>query len=450
MTLRCLAGFRLRRPEGERTVSSSHFSFGTFSTVKQLVLALVATITLGLTPTASFAAAPSVKPTATGGTPLGPGTATAVVVAKVIDGDYRINPGTCTGVLLEPRIVATATHCILDRNTDRPKDLLEYYVVGPGSDFSEDHFQWSVLVDEVLLGPFKWANVPTPWYAASSVPADANWANDFALMVLAEPLPVREPVRIASREEIDTLVQSSAPMVSIGYGTGRTPDVLLQPLAVPRAVRPAGQGDAFGDFARSVEIVLTEGATTDDVLCPGDSGGPLLARDDGGWVLVGLTVAINYNNTCASSFDAQVSGNWAYHSQADRLLPLMERARQIAARNPVPAGYCEGSILEPPSGIFSLQERDVYTECRKGRVWRGAVCATGKRLILEEYTDGSWQTVRRLSGKRDADCPSDEPFFHRFSRRVPVGSFAEYQVRLPGRPQQDFVGRYFIHGFSRT
>ena len=167
--------------------------------------------------------------------------------------------GSCTGVVLDTATILTAAHCV--EGADAGQLTVRTF---PGAAVGKAR--------EIILSPD---------------PAEAG-KEDFAVIALAQPT-LRPAIDVpAPRAVDDTVVQGE--LIAIGAGA---------PTMVPVAVRLPGPGRVVR--WKDGQTVLT---FDESFACPGDSGGPVLARRSVGYVLVGLIVDGWSGGRCSRSWFA--------------------------------------------------------------------------------------------------------------------------------------------------
>lgn len=143
----------------------------------------------------------------------------------------------CSGVVLGPRLIATAQRCL----RGEPKGLAE---ILPTREYRV----------EIASSTLTWT-VRRAKYAA--VP-DCRWRElDFGILVLAEPAPWVVPLKIASAPGTGAKVQA------LGFG------------------HCAGQKETMKERVGTVRNRDSSGVVIDVPLCKGDTGGPVLEGPDG-------------------------------------------------------------------------------------------------------------------------------------------------------------------------
>jgi hypothetical protein len=149
------------------------------------------------------------------------------------------NGAVCSGVMLGPSIVATAQRCI--RGEGRKKGVTELSAAR----------EYRV---EIASSTLTWTNRRAKY----ALRPDCDWNElDVAILVLAEPAPWVQPLKVISAPNTGAKVQA--------LGFGNCPG------------QPRGMKDRFG----TVRSRVSEAVVIDVPLCKGDTGGPVVDGADG-------------------------------------------------------------------------------------------------------------------------------------------------------------------------
>ncbi len=166
--------------------------------------------------------------------------------------------GHCTGTLVAPDLVVTASHCLLNKRTGRmhrPESMK--FVAG------YDRGEYRAVRDVVEFG------FPDCDVYAGSIKGIEKMAFDVAVLRLAQPIEDIEPVAIGSAPDR----ASSGSLYLAGYQQDR-----------PYMLSVHGQCSQQRGFSSQYLLAHKCDATR------GASGGPLLLEKADGWTIVGLHV----------------------------------------------------------------------------------------------------------------------------------------------------------------
>ena len=195
-------------------------------------------------------------------------TSNGIVVA--LSHGINSNRAFCSGSLLEPRIVVTAGHCVVENGaaTFFPNGI---YIPTPGADLNKDVKSTRARVIQRF------------WVNGFTNSSDSVEANDFAVLVLDKDLAKPLLTRLATQTEISSLQSSRALITHLGYGKlGLNTDNDGVPRQLTLNMQPRS---IFSGFPTNSSF-QTRGSSTKSI-CPGDSGGPVVTKIGNDWVLLG-------------------------------------------------------------------------------------------------------------------------------------------------------------------
>ncbi len=184
----------------------------------------------------------------------------------------------CTGSLLAPDVVLTASHCIqlVDDQTNQlertlgPDDLV---VVAGALHVEESEEDQYFDIEEVLF------HDSFPAMAENNDPDGLGQDFDIALLLLTEPVETLPTVPILPPSRVDEVLTAGTSVIIAGYG-GQGP------------AEDSDAGELFiaeTPFQRRGAYEFIAGQPGNPDTCPGDSGGPLYVEDEGELYVVGAS-----------------------------------------------------------------------------------------------------------------------------------------------------------------
>jgi secreted trypsin-like serine protease len=292
------------------------------------------------------------RPLIIGGTSAEPGSfpmmAFVIYDAGVVD--YL-----CSGTVISSNVVLTAGHCGESTATGIVDAAANYTVVTGNVDWAASAGRQLSGVSQVILNP---------GFNPSTLDDDA------ALLVLSTPTTA-PPVQLASNPADLWLLDAGNAETLAGWGATVSGGGAVQQLQWADTVvqSPAScAGQAAGedaDFDANAQLCVLDPPTNADGPCHGDSGGPLLADDDGTNVQVGI-VSFGPDN-CSSTqagflTRADAISSWA-DSWAQAVAPVPTPGPTVApttaptavpSTSPAPAPAA--TALAPPATPTAIHE----------------------------------------------------------------------------------------------
>lgn len=183
----------------------------------------------------------------------------------------------CSAFLITNRIVATAQHCTMDPEKNKPRGNSEIFVGLPGEKSNKTpghHFQVAAI--------YRAKN-----YKKYSVKTDLSFSNDVAVLVLAKPIPNVTRARLLNEEEFNAFAALDPQVWIGGYGLQSYSQRSIMPdrrFVVPRKA-PASFAGAK-EFQSAIDqwkarlgrtfyqesLVGMEMPLSTGTICDGDSG----------------------------------------------------------------------------------------------------------------------------------------------------------------------------------
>jgi hypothetical protein len=179
--------------------------------------------------------------------------------------------GVCSGGLVTPQIVATAAHCVVSNGVTAPVSSIK--VSPPGANLSENNVTAGVLK---IIHPSSFKNATS-----------FTDPNDIAFLVLDRTFDGSSNLTLANYDMTRNIVNSGAAINIYGYGTTTSggPSINV-PLGISVKATAPMRLSGFQGYERTYMSYVNDyqGAT-----CPGDSGGPAIAKYSGILYLVSIS-----------------------------------------------------------------------------------------------------------------------------------------------------------------
>lgn len=277
----------------------------------------------------------------------------------------------CGGVLVAPRIVLTAAHCVYDTDPDP---------LGSGTQLDPDDV-------DVVLGRTTLSTSQGVRLDAQATSYDAAYnpslgSNDVGFIVLASGSS-QAPIKLAGPTETALWTPGSPTQVS-GYGltseggsASNTLRVATTPIiADSTCAQPGVYGASFIASTMVCAGSLAGGVDS----CNGDSGGPLQAPASGGiYRLVGI---VNWGDGCARPEKPGVYARVGAGPPGTLFDRVVSDLSALESANGLPHTDVVGSGATPPGSAAPTSSET--RKCKKGRKLK-RVKKTGKKRCVKKH-----------------------------------------------------------------
>jgi secreted trypsin-like serine protease len=265
----------------------------------------------------------------------------------------------CTGFLYSERIVLTAGHCVIDRQTQ--KMWPQHYVGMPGLPYLPNSLEYEMIPVEKIFSTFK-----------IKQEKDYSDTNDFAVLVLKNKILVPGKANIATKKEVDDYIKNKSMVTTIGYGRQSKehqhndftiPKYAQFPLASDEAVNSTisevYNHGGVGYYGMKIHVLqIPAGPST----CSGDSGSAFYIKDKENFIYLGpLSWGFGGIPNCSGNGwktnDMKMGSVAAYD-----YLPIVKEAEEYVAK--------QNTIITPTPTVSSLPKKPsikITIKCYKGK-----------------------------------------------------------------------------------
>jgi secreted trypsin-like serine protease len=189
----------------------------------------------------------------------------------------------CSGALIKENIVVTAAHCVSKPNTEDGsliRQASDVWVGMPNTNPYKD-------VERIQAKEIIFKNYKNYWSATDI----RTMVGDIAFIILSKPMISGYSVKIANKEEIESLKLNNISLRFFGYGRQKyatMPDGNVYFIDISARYKKFNY-EINAPYLESHSIIGDE--TKQYAICAGDSGGPSFYKNNNDWILVGVTSA---------------------------------------------------------------------------------------------------------------------------------------------------------------
>jgi hypothetical protein len=194
--------------------------------------------------------------------------------------------GWCSGILVQPQVLATAAHCVVD-SAGQPVSASSVGIYSPGVDTSKNRI---VSKGYQIFFPSGYVSNPTE-----------TRPNDIAFIALDQAVNSSITIKLANYEMTQSLISKGATFLQFGYGNISLGTRTSTPQQI--VARPTTQKNyrSYVGYQRTYIDYLSDESGSS---CPGDSGGPVIAESDG------VTYLVSIHNGASGPCSSPSSTSW--------------------------------------------------------------------------------------------------------------------------------------------
>lgn len=182
----------------------------------------------------------------------------------------------CSGAVIEPRIIATAHHCLpWPSSSVSSASHLNIQVSYPGRDTRNSQIEKADVI-EIVSNDY-------PWMLGDCEKGFCDDLNDLAFLILDRDFPVPSNLRVASKDDIKRFQTNSVQVTTYGYGLIGYEKAAF---GIPHKLNGIFGEPNQGGYGKLSFNIIVSGSQN---VCAGDSGGPTYVMEDGFLFYIGPT-----------------------------------------------------------------------------------------------------------------------------------------------------------------